>query len=131
MKLLSLLIVVAVFISLDHQVFALNCYQGQQNSSIAVSGSAMACPAGALTCVKSVDPSMQVAMRGCQTTNCTLNNMMSATAVCQNSTSYPYQTYCCCYGDGCNSAPGLSIRSFLLLAFSTIAPVTLARYLMN
>ena len=67
-----LIFALVTFISMDG-ISALNCYQGQQNSTIPVSGSAMACPAGALTCVKSVDPSMQVAMRGCQTTNCTVS----------------------------------------------------------
>jgi len=111
---------------------ALNCYQGQQNSTLPVVGSAMACPMGSMSCSKSVDPSMNIATRACQVINCTMNGMISSTAVCQNSTSYPYQTFCCCYGDGCNSAPGspLSALSFVAAAFTTFAPLSLARYLM-
>ena len=40
---------------------------------------------------------------------------LSSSAVCQNSTGYPPQTFCCCYGDGCNSAIGLGGTSLTLL----------------
>jgi len=149
---------------------ALNCYQGQQNASMPVQGSPMACPMASLSCIKSVDPSMNLASRACQTTNCTVspsligvsfpspsstnsssssssnstsisvgfaqvNNVVSATAVCQNATTYPYQTYCCCYGDGCNSAMGLSggtlMQRLLFGLLAAAVPLASARLLFH
>jgi hypothetical protein len=112
----------------------LTCYQGQQNASMPVQGSPMACPMMSMSCIKSVDPSMNLASRACQTTNCTLNGMVSATGVCQNATTYPFQTYCCCYGNGCNGAwsqlSGNGFGLFAALAM-TLIPLGIGGALMK
>ncbi|KAI6190310.1 hypothetical protein M3Y97_00103600 [Aphelenchoides bicaudatus] len=102
---------------------ALNCYQGIQNASLPISGSATACPTPSLSCLKSYDNATNTVTRSCQTTNCTLGGVVSSTGFCQNTTSYPYQTYCCCYNDGCNSAP---VHSALMLQFGWMAIPLLA-----
>lgn len=62
----------------------------------------MVCPITSLSCITTYDPSMNIVTRACQTTNCTMGTVVSSTNICSNSTSYPYQSYCCCYGDACN-----------------------------
>ncbi|KAH7694240.1 hypothetical protein AAVH_38717 [Aphelenchoides avenae] len=42
--------------------------------------------------------------RACQISKCTMNGMLSTSPVCTNSTT-GLTTYCCCYGDGCNTDP--------------------------
>ncbi|KAI6190360.1 hypothetical protein M3Y97_00109300 [Aphelenchoides bicaudatus] len=96
MRLLLLICVVAGVAT------ALKCYQGIQNASMPLIGRATTCPVPSLSCLTSYDKQTNTATRSCQTTNCTLNGVVSRTGFCQNTTSYPYQTYCCCYGDGCN-----------------------------
>jgi len=50
--------------------------------------------------------------------------MISSVPVCQNSTAYPFQTYCCCYGDGCNGVPGLfSTRQMAMAALGSLLSV--------
>src|SRR4051794_5781433 len=67
-------------------VEALKCYQGQQNASMPVQGAAMDCPMASMSCIKSVDPSMNLASRACQTTNCTVRQLI---ATFTNLTSIP------------------------------------------
>jgi len=98
--------IVVLLLSVLNGASALSCYQGTQNSTAPLNGTATACPVTSYSCVKQLDTTHQMLMLGCQTTNCTdTTGNYTATGVCQNSTAAPYSTYCCCYGDGCNSAP--------------------------
>lgn len=54
-------------------VTALTCYQGQQNNSVSVSGSATECPQQAVSCLKSVDNATGIATRACQQTACSVS----------------------------------------------------------
>ncbi|KAI6190420.1 hypothetical protein M3Y97_00115800 [Aphelenchoides bicaudatus] len=96
MRLLLLICVVAGV------AIALKCSQGIQNASLPLMTKATDCPTPSLSCLASFDNATNTATRACQTTNCTLGGVISSTGFCQNTTSYPFQTYCCCYGDGCN-----------------------------
>lgn len=61
-----------------------------------------------------------------------MNNMISSTGGCQNSTSYPYLTYCCCYGDGCNSAPGTYVYNWQKIAvglFTAMISLAFAKFI--
>lgn len=52
---------------------ALKCYQNQQNSMLSVTGTSMDCQPNSLTCFKTVDPTMHIAIRSCQAVNCTVS----------------------------------------------------------
>ncbi|KAI6220851.1 hypothetical protein M3Y99_01588700 [Aphelenchoides fujianensis] len=115
---------------------ALNCYQGQQNASVPISGSATACPSMSYSCLKVYDSVTNMVTRSCQTTNCTLNGVVSSTGFCQNATGSmnvnvnnpnmqqgmygqsSTNVYCCCFGDGCN---GAAAHSSLLLRYGWLA----------
>ncbi|KAI1727106.1 hypothetical protein Ddc_04395 [Ditylenchus destructor] len=114
-----------VFFGFLHASEALRCYQGQQNSTAPIAGVPTECPIASVACTKIVEPSLMIATRGCQSTNCTLNGISMSTGVCQNSTAYPYSSYCCCYGDACNSSPTLSaISSTLSILLFSLMPLT-------
>uniref|UniRef100_A0A914I018 Protein sleepless n=1 Tax=Globodera rostochiensis TaxID=31243 RepID=A0A914I018_GLORO len=81
----------------------LKCYQTQSSLTQPIQGSATDCPMLAWSCIKSVDYSQALVTRACQSNNCSMLGG-SNSPICQNSSSYPPQTFCCCYGDGCNSA---------------------------
>lgn len=102
---------------------ALRCYQGQLALQLPISGSPTDCPMQSYTCIKSVDYTQGFVTRACQSTNCTQPNSMIITtsSVCQNSSGYPPQTFCCCYGDGCNSALGQKSMGIVLLALLSVA----------
>ncbi|KAF7639497.1 hypothetical protein Mgra_00001175 [Meloidogyne graminicola] len=126
-KSFSLITIILVFIILNGQTrpgSALRCYQGTQSYQLQVSGSPTECGYTAFTCIKVVDYSQGTTTRSCQTVNCTIGGTMTMTTspVCQNTSGYPTQTFCCCYGDGCNSALGNKIKKSLggLIIFSII-----------
>ncbi|CAI5451329.1 unnamed protein product [Caenorhabditis angaria] len=76
-------------------------------NAITTSTSLQECPIGANSCVKTIDYSRNVFSKQCQIGNCTTSTGISqAPANCFNSSNNGaiYST-CCCYGDGCNSAP--------------------------
>ncbi|KAI6186291.1 hypothetical protein M3Y98_00117000 [Aphelenchoides besseyi] len=109
---------------------ALNCYQGQQNANISISGSAATCPSPSYSCLKTYDNNTGLVTRACQTTNCTQNGIVNPSGFCQNMSSsqsgYLQQSiYCCCYGDGCN---GAAAHSSLLLRFGWLAVPALAYF---
>uniref|UniRef100_A0A915CN24 UPAR/Ly6 domain-containing protein n=1 Tax=Ditylenchus dipsaci TaxID=166011 RepID=A0A915CN24_9BILA len=122
---------VAFLLFASSSVSALQCFQGQQNSTLPVSGSVTQCPLGSMSCTKSVEPALKIATRGCQQTNCSLNGIISSEGVCQNSTSYPYATYCCCYGDGCNSATRFFSSFTQLLSVTFFVTVALCIHQLN
>ncbi|CAD5232327.1 unnamed protein product [Bursaphelenchus xylophilus] len=92
----------------------LNCYQGQQNNSVSVVGSALTCPQNSMSCIKSVDNATGIATRACQQTTCSFSNTgyQQTTQMQTNNTTVaacqPTSTglMCCCTGDGCNAAMG-------------------------
>ncbi|KAL3115799.1 hypothetical protein niasHT_007804 [Heterodera trifolii] len=101
---------------------ALRCYQTQSTLMQPVQGSPTDCPMMGLSCIKSVDYSQGLVTRACQSNNCT---MMSGYS-CQNTSSYPPQTFCCCYGDGCNSSLRLSSFGTFPLLLGSVFSATLA-----
>ncbi|KAI1723703.1 hypothetical protein DdX_03874 [Ditylenchus destructor] len=89
------------------EVHGLSCYQGQTMMGQAVNSSLLTpCTFNAFTCVKQEDFNSRIVQRGCQTNNCTnQQGQYSSAPICTNMTQPPYLQQCCCYGDGCNSAP--------------------------
>ncbi|VDM23604.1 unnamed protein product [Toxocara canis] len=88
------------------------------------------CPMlGAYSCTKTLDLSTNLVTRQCSPTNCTQNGVVMTTSICYNTTvGVSYQTNCCCYGDGCNSAPSLTnsmtaIITVIALAFWLSSPL--------
>ncbi|KAL7074018.1 hypothetical protein ACQ4LE_006607 [Meloidogyne hapla] len=79
---------------------ALRCYQGTQGYQLAVSGSPTDCGYTSFSCIKVVDFSQGTTTRSCQSVNCTIGGTMTITTspICQNTSGYPTQTFCCCYG---------------------------------
>ncbi|CAD5223751.1 unnamed protein product [Bursaphelenchus okinawaensis] len=107
----KLLVIVLVQIG---ATLALECYQGQQNNSVAVVGSAMTCPQNAMSCIKSVDNATGIATRACQQTTCAYANngyQQTTTANTTTTACMPTSTgvMCCCTGDGCNAATGTQV----------------------
>ncbi|KAI1709588.1 hypothetical protein Ddc_13839 [Ditylenchus destructor] len=89
------------------EVQGLSCYQGLNTMDQAVNSSLlMPCTFNAFTCVKEEDFTRRIVYRGCQAHNCTNQQGQYSTGpVCTNMIQPPYLQQCCCYGDGCNSAP--------------------------
>ncbi|CAI5452297.1 unnamed protein product [Caenorhabditis angaria] len=114
-----LMVLAISFMSTD----SLTCHQvGAGNLSIADSSTSTDCGVGSLTCVKVVDLTRGTYTKQCQSLNCTLNGVSNAVANCANtSTVTGNMLTCCCYGDGCNSAPhSASYLAILLTALSAI-----------
>ncbi|KAL3105619.1 hypothetical protein niasHT_021722 [Heterodera trifolii] len=105
------LLCIAFFFAFHSSADGLSCYQGLANLSAPVSGSATQCVGVSLACVKTVDFNSGQVTRSCLATNCTVQapqgqmaynqQATSSGAICINNTA---STFCCCYGDGCNSA---------------------------
>uniref|UniRef100_A0A914KHQ0 UPAR/Ly6 domain-containing protein n=1 Tax=Meloidogyne incognita TaxID=6306 RepID=A0A914KHQ0_MELIC len=115
----SLATIILVGILLAGQIgfsSALRCYQGTQGYQLAISGSPTDCGYTSFSCIKVVDYTQGTVTRSCQSVNCTIAGTMTMTpnSVCQNTSTYPVtQTFCCCYGDGCNSALGNRMKNSL------------------
>uniref|UniRef100_A0A1I7TSA4 Activin_recp domain-containing protein n=1 Tax=Caenorhabditis tropicalis TaxID=1561998 RepID=A0A1I7TSA4_9PELO len=76
------------------------------NLSLPDSSPVQECAIGSLTCVKVVDYTRGTYTKQCQTMNCTMNGLTNSVANCQNTSTFGVSiATCCCYGDGCNSAP--------------------------
>ncbi|XGW03318.1 hypothetical protein V3C99_014928 [Haemonchus contortus] len=98
---------------------ALKCHQiATANLSNPPETQATECIAGSLACTKLVDYSTKTFSKSCQQFNCTAGSLMNAPAQCTNTSQLGRESVsCCCYGDGCNSAPVSSV----LLTFTTVA----------
>ncbi|PIC26885.1 hypothetical protein B9Z55_019326 [Caenorhabditis nigoni] len=89
-----------------YSAYALQCHQVTAgNLSIPDTSQRQECVVGSLTCLKIVDYSRGTYSKQCQSMNCT-----NSAAGCTNSTAFGVTgATCCCYGDGCNSAPQTGI----------------------
>uniref|UniRef100_A0A0M3HNZ1 UPAR/Ly6 domain-containing protein n=1 Tax=Ascaris lumbricoides TaxID=6252 RepID=A0A0M3HNZ1_ASCLU len=103
---------------------ALKCYVGGptiNNGSVLVPLQECGMP-GSYSCIKTVDMSTNLVTRHCSNTNCTQNGVVMSTGTCYNVTAgISYQTICCCYGDGCNSASTITITVFSMITTITLA----------
>ncbi|CAO4379589.1 unnamed protein product [Caenorhabditis nigoni] len=94
-----------------YSAYALQCHQVTAgNLSIPDTSQRQECVVGSLTCLKIVDYSRGTYSKQCQSMNCTQGGVQNSAAGCTNSTAFGVTgATCCCYGDGCNSAPQTGI----------------------
>uniref|UniRef100_A0AC35FRI5 UPAR/Ly6 domain-containing protein n=1 Tax=Panagrolaimus sp. PS1159 TaxID=55785 RepID=A0AC35FRI5_9BILA len=112
--------IVIIFACLIGYISALKCYQGSANTSYALTGVATDCyEPNAITCIKQYDSYSKFASRSCSTSNCVLNGQVVKDSVCVNVSAY--QQNCCCYTDGCNSAPPSTVLTFSLAAVISVS----------
>uniref|UniRef100_A0A915A868 UPAR/Ly6 domain-containing protein n=1 Tax=Parascaris univalens TaxID=6257 RepID=A0A915A868_PARUN len=103
---------------------ALKCYVGGptiNNGTVLVPLQECGMP-GSYSCIKTVDISTNLVTRQCSNTNCTQNGVVMSTGTCYNVTAgISYQTICCCYGDGCNSASTITITILSVITTTILA----------
>ncbi|CAK5120303.1 unnamed protein product [Meloidogyne enterolobii] len=108
-----------LFVIFDY-TSALRCYQGVQYLNAPLNLTLMDCPMpNMLTCTKSVDLRSNLITRACSSGNCTINSadsnsQVSVVPICVNNTN-TQSTFCCCYADGCNSAPIPAVNNYRVL----------------
>ncbi|EFP08958.1 hypothetical protein CRE_18033 [Caenorhabditis remanei] len=102
-----------------YTAFALQCHVVPTgNLSIPDTSPNQECAIGSLSCLKVIDYTRGTYTKQCQTMNCTMNGLQNAVANCQNTSAFGVSgATCCCYGDGCNSAP----KTGLVTAFGLTA----------
>ncbi|CAL2044997.1 unnamed protein product [Caenorhabditis brenneri] len=84
------------------------------NLSIPDTSPVQECAIGSLSCLKVVDYTRGTYTKQCQTMNCTMNGLANSVANCQNTSAFGVSgATCCCYGDGCNSAPKTGIATVI------------------
>ncbi|WKY08790.1 hypothetical protein Q1695_001740 [Nippostrongylus brasiliensis] len=103
--------VFTLFTIVPSLIYALKCHQvATANLSNPPDTQATECIGGSLTCTKLVDYTSKTFSKQCQPLNCSVGSMMNVPAQCINTTQLGRESVsCCCYGDGCNSAPFKSV----------------------
>ncbi|CAI4225028.1 unnamed protein product [Auanema sp. JU1783] len=95
-------------------IHGLKCYTEQGFINQTNLGNLTECYGVAYSCSKTVNYNTGTYAKSCSPSNCTNpNDYSSNTAGCFNNTrsptfsgeNVPLTSICCCYGDGCNSAP--------------------------
>ncbi|EYC39993.1 hypothetical protein Y032_0633g887 [Ancylostoma ceylanicum] len=106
-------------------ISALKCHQvATANLSNPPETQATECIAGSLACTKLVDYTTKTFTKQCQQFNCTAGSLMNAPAQCTNTSQLGRESVsCCCYGDGCNSAP----TSPMWMAFTAMAAIVFGK----
>lgn len=122
---MSAFTLIALLSLLPSVIQALRCHQiASANLSNPPETQATDCIAGSLACTKLVDYTMKTFSKQCQQFNCTSGSLMNAPASCTNTSQLGRDSLsCCCYGDGCNTAP----VSSLWLTFSAVAVLAIGK----